>query len=84
MLIIARILESLGIEMSDAPTLLLTFNDVSDISEYALEAITKLVNIGIIDGNNGNINPKDPITRAEVATIVFRVYNLISVEQSKL
>ena len=51
------------------------FNDVSQVSDYAVESIALLVREGIIIGNPDNtINPKGNATRAETAVILYRVY----------
>jgi hypothetical protein len=49
------------------------FQDSKGISDYAKEAIAICVKNEIIIGSNNKINPKDNITRAEVATIVRRM-----------
>lgn len=48
------------------------FKDVSEISDYALESVSVLVNKGIVNGRNGLIHPKDDASRAEAAVIIYR------------
>lgn len=49
-----------------------SFDDAEDISEYAKEAVARLVSSGIISGDDNNkFNPKASATRAEAARIVY-------------
>jgi hypothetical protein len=54
-------------------SILSSFNDSSMISGYARDAIANLVKSGIITGSNNQIHPKDSITRAETAAIIYRI-----------
>lgn len=72
MTIIARALEKAGIEMKAAD--LSQFKDAATISDYAKDSIAKLVGAGIISGNNGAINPKASLTRAEAAKMIYEVW----------
>ncbi len=83
MVMVARILKELNIKTDSSTTALGRFSDTANISDYALESICRLVNAGIINGNSGKLNPKDPITRAEIARILSSIYNIIEEEQSK-
>ncbi len=48
-----------------------SFNDASDISDYAKDAVTKLQMAGIINGMEDNtFMPKSPATRAQAAKII--------------
>ncbi|NMA85331.1 MAG: hypothetical protein GX962_15880, partial [Epulopiscium sp.] len=51
------------------------FQDRGQIASYAEEAITSVVNNGLILGSEGKINPLDKTTRAEAATLIYRIYN---------
>ena len=51
------------------------FGDKDEISDYALDAVGFLSEKEIINGYNGSFAPKQPITRAEAAVIMNRVYN---------
>ena len=77
MVMISRILDNLNVSTNADTTVLAQFSDTANISSYALEATSKLVNLGIINGNEGKINPKHAITRAEMAVIMDRVYGII-------
>jgi len=52
------------------------FNDRSQVSDYAISAVGGLVKAGIIKGSNGYLSPKSPVTRAEMAVILYRVTQL--------
>lgn len=57
------------------------FNDAFKISEDALPYIDLMVRLGIISGDtNNNFNPKDAITRAEMAVIMNKTYDLLTNE----
>ncbi len=48
------------------------FVDMPD--NWATEALTNAVNNGLIGGSDGYIRPDDPMTRAEMATIMVRAF----------
>lgn len=72
MTIIARTLETAGIKLTE--TDISQFGDSDMISDYAKEAISKLVGEGIIAGNNGAVNPKDYLSRAEASKLLYEVW----------
>lgn len=48
------------------------FGDVNDVSLYALTAVMGLGNAGIVNGDsNMNFNPKNNLTRAEAAQLIY-------------
>lgn len=53
------------------------FADKGDISDYAGTAMASMVKAGIIQGSNGNVNPKGSATRAEVAVMCARLCELM-------
>lgn len=53
------------------------FADKGDISDYAKTAMASMVKAGIIQGSNGNVNPKGFATRAEVAVMCARLVELM-------
>ncbi len=53
------------------------FADKGDISDYAGTAMASMVKAGIIQGSNGNVNPKGFATRAEVAVMCARLCELM-------
>lgn len=48
------------------------FSDTAAISDYAVSAMQWAVANSIVNGANGNLNPKNNATRAEVAAILMR------------
>ena len=48
------------------------FVDMPD--NWSTKALTNAVNNGLIGGSNGYIRPDDPMTRAEMATIIVRAF----------
>lgn len=51
-------------------------NDYSNISDYAKTAVSVMYENGLLQGDdNGNFNPQNPATRAEVAMIFYRLLN---------
>lgn len=54
-------------------TNILSYDDFSAVSEYAIEALQYTVGSGLITGKtDSTLNPKDEATRAEAATIITR------------
>ena len=63
--ILVRILNTETLTSSDS------FNDDSDISAYAKDAVYTLKNMGIVSGTGeGNFEPKRVMTRAEAAVVI--------------
>ena len=62
---------------TDDFTSLDAFADKGDISDYAQTAMASMVKAGIIQGSNGNVNPKGNATRAEVAVMCARLLELM-------
>ncbi len=74
MTLIYRTLEEMNRELEyDSNVSASSFKDYNKISAYAKTAISNLVGHGVIVGNNNNVNPKNNITRAEMACILHRV-----------
>lgn len=70
MLVLSRILP----EVTDTPDL--TFADASDVPDWAIDGVKKVVSGGIITGYDDNtIRPSNNLTRAEVAVIFTRLYS---------
>ena len=49
------------------------FSDRNDVSSYASECMNYFVQTGVVVGSGGKLNPKQPITRAEMAVTLHRV-----------
>lgn len=63
---------------TDDLSVLDAFADKDDIADYAKTAMASMVKAGIIQGNDGNVNPKGNATRAEVAVMCARMLNLMN------
>jgi hypothetical protein len=54
------------------------FQDQRAIADYAAEAVTTIQKAGIMDGvGNGIFAPQAESTRAQAATIIYRLYNIV-------
>lgn len=53
------------------------FTDAATLSDYARGSADSLVKLGIIQGKDGRLAPKDQLTRAEAAVILYRVGSII-------
>ncbi len=51
------------------------FKDKDTITSYAQNSIAVLVKEGLIKGSDNTINPKGNTTRAEIAVLLYRIYN---------
>ena len=65
------------IEETGDYTVLDTFRDKDSISDYAAAPMASMVKAGIIQGSEGNVNPKGYATRAEVAVMCARLCELV-------
>jgi uncharacterized repeat protein (TIGR02543 family) len=54
------------------------FPDASSVSAYAQQAMAWAVENGIINGNDGKLDPKGNATRAQVAAIIMRYCNYLA------
>ena len=67
--ILARIAKNKGIEGKGS----LRFKDEETVALWAKDPIRYLADAGIISGTNGKVYPKNPISRAEFATILYKL-----------
>ena len=51
------------------------FTDWEEIAAYAQEYMAKMVAEGIVNGYDGKLNPKVYATRAEIAVIMYKIFN---------
>ncbi|WP_250277955.1 S-layer homology domain-containing protein [[Clostridium] colinum] len=77
MVMIAQVLKSLNSNVNTDVSVLNKFSDANKVSAYANESVAILVNAGIISGNNGKLNPNTPVTRAEMVTIMSKLYDIL-------
>lgn len=62
----------------------LNFTDNEQISDYAKESIRLLKGMGIVSGDENNLFcPKEPLTRAQAATVVYMSLNENSQQQNQ-
>ncbi|SHI54561.1 S-layer homology domain-containing protein [Lutispora thermophila] len=72
-----RISGKLEDKMADL-TYLDQFEDKDQISGYAREAVALMVELGFIQGDGKNVNPKGYVTRAEAAVVLYRICTLLN------
>lgn len=58
--------------ITEAKTKVNSLNDIDDIT-WSKEAVVKVVQKGIMQGNKGKFMPKDTVTRAEVAQVIANI-----------
>ncbi len=74
-----RYVQYLGISPVKDPTAPVTFTDNKKIANWAKEFVNYMKTYGLVKGDNaGNFNPKGTLTRAEAATIVQRLHEMIN------
>ncbi len=52
---------------------LASFSDAGNIAPWAMEAITRLVESGIVGGSGGKLSPEETTTRAEMAQVLYKL-----------
>lgn len=74
-LMLQRAINIAGLDVPTASTYLLNYyTDGDQVSNYARQAVATLVNAGIVTANDlGQLQPKTPIRRADVAVMLHRV-----------
>ncbi|WP_105619455.1 S-layer homology domain-containing protein [Vallitalea okinawensis] len=79
MVLTSRALKVAGITLdNDSDNDSNKFKDQKDISPYALEHILPLVNEGIVMGDGEHLDPLKALTRAETASIIYKVYRMLN------
>lgn len=58
-------------------TNILSYNDATSISDYAFPAMQWACGAGLLKGANGDLLPKNTATRAQMATILYRLASLL-------
>ncbi|MBR3870436.1 MAG: S-layer homology domain-containing protein, partial [Clostridia bacterium] len=78
--ILMRYAATKGIETSaDSTEKYDSMKDTANVSGYAVDALKWATANGIINGAEGNINPKGNATRAEVAQMIMNFCNTFSI-----
>ena len=76
--ILDRTLLWLGVQMQEEE---LTFTDLDQISEWAAQSVARVCNVGLILGQSDNtFMPLSTATRAQTATVMLRLYDMLSAE----
>lgn len=74
--VLANILKDHGYKFKENESLK-EFKDSSNISNWAKDEVALLVKNKAIKGHDNMFNPKNNATRAEAATLIYRVYELM-------
>jgi len=75
MTLTARALAAAGLSGASGGSLD-AYADADAVAGYAKDSAAALVARGIITGKNGKLAPNDPLTRAEAAVILYRIWKL--------
>ena len=68
----AEVMTILGRTLAQGyPAERLTFADAGSVPTWSLTYVRTLVTLGVVTGNNNQIRPNDPITRGEVAKLLY-------------
>lgn len=73
MALVSRALKIAGKQLDGSDTDLSQFQDAGEIADYALSAVKEMVSAGIIVGNNGILNPRGNVTRAQAAVVMYKI-----------
>ncbi|WP_227793305.1 DUF4855 domain-containing protein [Paenibacillus guangzhouensis] len=65
-------------ELQGDLTALKAFKDAGQVAGYAASGIAGMIEQGLIQGNNGSLNPTGNTTRAETAVFLNRLLNVLS------
>ena len=75
MVIVYRALTKLGVELQNADV---SYDDFTDVADYAEDAVKALITNGLVNGKSGKIAPTEYTTRAEVAVLLKRILDYTS------
>lgn len=75
MVLTAKALKAAG-KQSAGNGNLASYSDAASISTYAMDSVTSLVGSGIVNGKDGKIAPAEPLTRAEAAMVLYRIWEM--------
>ncbi|QZY55698.1 S-layer homology domain-containing protein [Crassaminicella profunda] len=76
--IVAKVLDKAGVEKASLDHLNI-FKDTKNIASWAKESVTLCVKEKIISGmGDGNFAPKQNANRAQAATMLYKIYNLMN------
>jgi len=69
------ITNALKLDKNISSTVLGQFRDSLEIPSWAVEYVVPVVAEGLLVGSDGILNPLGNVTRAEAATVIYRIYN---------
>ncbi|MDN4604964.1 endo-1,4-beta-xylanase [Paenibacillus sp. F6_3S_P_1C] len=75
MVLTAKALKAAG-KQSAGNGNLAPYSDAASISTYAMDSVASLVGSGIVNGKNDKIAPAEPLTRAEAAMVLYRIWEM--------
>jgi hypothetical protein len=77
MVMLYRAAQESGMELPEPTSDLSAFSDGSQVASYARDAVSVMTQLGVVEGNTaGQLTPTAPITRAEIAVILYRLITL--------
>jgi hypothetical protein len=77
MVMIYQAMKAAGMTLPSGQYDLSSFADSSQVADYAKTAVSALVQLGVVGGNNANqLTPRASIKRAEVAVILYNILTL--------
>lgn len=71
----AEMATMIGRGLKDVKVSTISFNDSNLIPSWATDALNKAVKEDLIKGDNGSFRPSDNTTRAEAASVIYRLFN---------
>ena len=75
MVLTARALEYVGKLNATGKADMNKFTDASAVADYAGDSVASMISEGLIKGDGSRINPQGNATRAEIAVLMYRIYN---------
>lgn len=72
MVLAARAMAAAGMQLTEGT--LDAFSDADQVSEYAKDSVSALIQAGIVNGMGGKIAPNEPLTRAQAAVILYNIW----------
>ena len=73
MVFAAKAIAAAGIELTKGS--LVAYSDADQVADYAKESVSALIHANIVNGMSGKITPKESLTRAQAAVILYRIWN---------
>lgn len=80
MVLADRVIRATGIRPAAPSASLNSFSDHAQVAPYAQESISRLAELGVVQGSGGLLDPLRPTTRAEAAALIDRLLNRLQPE----